>query len=162
MAQERNARQRRYPAVIAGASGPAVAETAAKRGDHHGAVTHVDRQLGIGSESLRLWVHQDDIDRGDGPRGGQKPRFDHAATPSYSWMSPPSRERGDYVFSRTDHWMAEGWMARASAMAPTVAIELAIREGEAEDPLGLLRALPDLVGIGNPDSIMRRGRNTRG
>ena len=27
------------------------------------------------------------------PRGGQKTRFDHAATPSYSWMSPPSRAR---------------------------------------------------------------------
>jgi len=26
-------------------------------------------------------------------RGGQKPRFDHAAAPWYSWMSPPSRSR---------------------------------------------------------------------
>ena len=30
----------------------------------HGAVTHVARQLGIGAESLRQWVHQAEIDRG--------------------------------------------------------------------------------------------------
>lgn len=33
-----------------------VAETAADRGDCHGAVTHVARQLGIGPESARQWV----------------------------------------------------------------------------------------------------------
>ena len=45
-----------------------VAETAAERGDRHGAVTHVARQLGIGPESVRQWVRQAEIDRGD--RGG--------------------------------------------------------------------------------------------
>jgi transposase len=42
-----------------------VAETAAERGDRHGAVTHVARQLGIGPESVRQWVRQAEIDRGD-------------------------------------------------------------------------------------------------
>jgi len=45
-----------------------VAETAAERSDRHGAVTHVARQLGIGPESLRKWVHQAEVDRGE--RGG--------------------------------------------------------------------------------------------
>ena len=45
-----------------------MAETAAERGDRHGAVTHVARQLGIGPESVRNWVHQAAVDRGD--RGG--------------------------------------------------------------------------------------------
>jgi len=45
-----------------------VAETAAERGDRHGAVTHVARQLGIGPESVRNWVHQAAVDAGD--RGG--------------------------------------------------------------------------------------------
>src|SRR5450759_464126 len=34
-------------------------------------------------------------------RGGQKPQFDNAAAPSYSWMSPPSRSR-----RRTSHGLA--------------------------------------------------------
>jgi hypothetical protein len=34
----------------------------------HGAVTDVARQLGIGPESVRQWVRQAEIDRGD--RGG--------------------------------------------------------------------------------------------
>ena len=34
-------------------------------------------------------------------RGDQKPQFDHAAAPSYSWMSPPSRSR-----RRTSHGLA--------------------------------------------------------
>ena len=42
-----------------------MAETAAERGDRHGAVTLVARQLGIGPESVRQWVRQAEIDRGD-------------------------------------------------------------------------------------------------
>src|SRR3990170_1886225 len=65
MAQERTARQRRYPPELRERAVRLVVETAAERGDRHGAVTHVARQLGIGPESLRNWVHQAEVDRGD-------------------------------------------------------------------------------------------------
>jgi transposase-like protein len=71
MAQERNARQRRYPRELRERAVRLVAETAAERGDRHGAVTHVAHQLGIGPESVRQWVRQAEIDCGD--RGGLKP-----------------------------------------------------------------------------------------
>ena len=63
-----NPYQRRYPPELRERAVRLVAETAAERGDRHGAVTHVARQLGIGPESVRKWVHQVEIDRGD--RGG--------------------------------------------------------------------------------------------
>jgi len=63
-----NPYQRRYPPELRERAVRLVAETAAERGDRHGAVTHVARQLGIGPESVRKWVHQAEIDRGD--RGG--------------------------------------------------------------------------------------------
>ncbi len=68
MAEISNHRQRRYPPELRERAVRLVAETAAERGDRHGAVTHVARQLGIGPESVRLWVRQAEVDRGD--RGG--------------------------------------------------------------------------------------------
>src|SRR3990172_6214752 len=64
MAEISNHRQRRYPPELRERAVRLVAETAAERSDRHGAVTHVARQLGIGPESLRLWVRQAEIDRG--------------------------------------------------------------------------------------------------
>ena len=60
--------QRRYPPELRERAVRLVAETAAERGDRHGAVTLVARQLGIGPESVRKWVQQAEVDRGD--RGG--------------------------------------------------------------------------------------------
>ena len=65
MAHDNPSRQRRYPPELRERAVRLVAETAAERGDRHGAVTHVARQLGIGPESVRLWVRQAEIDRGD-------------------------------------------------------------------------------------------------
>jgi len=60
--------QRRYPPELRERAVRLVAELATERGDRHGAVTDVARQLGIGPESVRKWVQQAEIDRGD--RGG--------------------------------------------------------------------------------------------
>jgi predicted ATPase/DNA-binding CsgD family transcriptional regulator len=61
-------------------------------------------------------------------------------------------DRGDYVLPPSDLRVGEGWLARASAAASSVAIELALRDGEAEDPLELLRALPELLRSSAPVS----------
>ena len=55
--------QRRYPPELRERAIRLVAETAAERGDRHGAVTHVARQLGIGPESVRLWSASGDRSR---------------------------------------------------------------------------------------------------
>ena len=65
MADNGTHRQRRYPPELRERAVRLVAETAAERGDRHGAVTHVARQLGIGPESVRNWVHQAAVDGGD-------------------------------------------------------------------------------------------------
>ena len=56
--------QRRYPAELKERAVRLVFETAAEQGERHGAVTKVARQLGIGPESLRHWVHQAEVDGG--------------------------------------------------------------------------------------------------
>jgi transposase len=65
MADNDSHRQRRYPPELRERAVRLVAETATERGDRHGAVTHVARQLGIGPESVRNWVNQAAIDAGD-------------------------------------------------------------------------------------------------
>jgi predicted ATPase/DNA-binding CsgD family transcriptional regulator len=53
--------------------------------------------------------------------------------------------RGDYALPAVERSIGETWLARASSAAPAVAMELARRKGEGEDPLELLRALPELL-----------------
>ncbi len=56
---------RRYPPELRERAVRLVFETAAEQGERHGAVTKVASQLGIGPESVRQWVRQAEIDRGD-------------------------------------------------------------------------------------------------
>jgi transposase len=56
--------QRRYPPELKQRAVRLVHETIAERGERHGAVTIVARQLGVGEESVRTWVRQADIDQG--------------------------------------------------------------------------------------------------
>jgi transposase len=59
--------QRRYPPEMRERAVRMVAETIAEQGERHGAVTRVARELGIGTESLRTWLRQAEIDNGARP-----------------------------------------------------------------------------------------------
>jgi transposase len=59
--------QRRYPPELRERAVRMVQQAIQESGERFGVITRVARQLGIGTESLRSWVRQAEID------GGQRP-----------------------------------------------------------------------------------------
>jgi transposase len=64
-ASSHSSRPKRYPPELKDRAIRMVFESIEQTGERQGAVTPIARQLGIGPESLRQWVAQAEIDRGN-------------------------------------------------------------------------------------------------
>ena len=64
---EQRRRSQKYPDELRERAVRMVLEVRGETGEKHGAVTRIAKQLGIGSESLRIWVNQAEVDSGGRP-----------------------------------------------------------------------------------------------
>jgi transposase len=60
-------RPQKYPEELRERAVRMVLEIRQQTGERHGAVTRVAKELGIGTESLRQWVNQAEVDSGRRP-----------------------------------------------------------------------------------------------
>ena len=60
-------RPQKYPDELRERAVRMVLEVRAETGEKHGAVTRIAKQLGVGVESLRNWVNQEEVDSGTRP-----------------------------------------------------------------------------------------------
>ena len=68
----RSAAQKRYPPELKERAVRMVLETIEQTGERQGVITRIARQLGVGTETLRYWVKQAEIDQRL-PAGGADP-----------------------------------------------------------------------------------------
>jgi len=118
---------RKYPPEMRERAVRLVTETIAEAGERHGAITRVARQLGIGTESLRTWVAQAEID------GGQRPGLTTEERERLKTLERENRElrRANEILRTASAFFASGsrsftpptsgCTARASCGAPCAA-----------------------------------------
>jgi transposase len=78
--------QRRYPPELRERAVRMVLETIEQTGERFGVITRVARQLGVGTESLRGWVRQAEVD------GGQRPGITTAEQRRIAELERDNRE----------------------------------------------------------------------
>ena len=96
--------QRRYPPELRERAVRMVLDTIAQTGQRAGVITRIARQLGIGTESLRSWVRQAEVD------GGRRPGL---STPEQQRLVELERENRELRRAKDILKAAASFFARA-------------------------------------------------